>query len=80
VISGVSVAMHSRVFENDLTKRGIALEVAVGGGNLIEREDPIDDSMYDATREQWHHLRREGARHGDLFLERPRAEHRPADR
>jgi hypothetical protein len=68
------------MLENNLTEGGIALEVAVGGGNLIEREDTIDDRTDDALSEQRDDLRRKGARRGDLFLERPGTEHGAANR
>ena len=61
------------MLEHDLAKCRVALEVAVGGGNLIESEHAIDDWPHDAARQEGDHLRREGAGRHNLLLERPSA-------
>jgi len=41
----------SAVADDDLAEMGAALEVAVGGRRLFEREDPVDDGAYPMERD-----------------------------
>ena len=69
-----------RDLEDDLAECGIALEVSVSIGNLIEAENAIDHRPHDTACEQWADLRSKGLRGSDFLFEASRAQDRPAYR
>ena len=75
----VPVALRDSQPQDDLAEDLIRLEPRLGGVDLVEREDRIDNWTHEVARDPGYDARGECCCRRDLFLDRPCAESRARD-